>query len=113
MALGMYATPQHKSHRTIFEEVRDSDLPPTEKEIERLKGEAFVLVGAGGDAAGETLTHMAYHMLIHPTIIPRLRAVLDDVQPDRSAAVPLKTLEEIPLMASLSSSSKTKAKLQY
>lgn len=85
-------------HKTIFEELRDSDLPPQEKTIERLMDEGFILVGAGGESTAQTLTVLTFHLLNNPEIVLELRAELDKVMPDPESSVPWQTLEQLPFM---------------
>ena len=85
-------------HKTIFEELRDSDLPPQEKTIERLMDEGFILVGAGGETTAQTLTVLTFHLLNNHEILLELRAELDSIMPDPESSVPWQTLEQLPLL---------------
>lgn len=46
---------ENVKHRTIFHEIKDSNLPPSDKTPERLLGEATVLFGAGTETTARTL----------------------------------------------------------
>ncbi len=85
-------------HKTIFEELCDSDLPPQEKTIERLMDEGFILIGAGGESTAQTLTVLTFHLLNNPEIVLELRAELDKVMPDPESSVSWQTLEQLPFM---------------
>lgn len=87
-----------KMHKTIFEELRDSDLPAQEKTIERLMDEGFILVGAGGETTAQTLTVLTFHILNNREIFLELRAELDKIMPDPASSVPWQILEQLPLL---------------
>lgn len=47
---------EEKDHPTIFHELLQSDLPPQEKEVQRLRDEAQTILGAGLETAAWALT---------------------------------------------------------
>jgi len=73
-----------KTHKTIFEKLRDSALPPQEKPIERLTDEGFIHVGSGGETTAQTLAVLSFHLLNNPPVLKKLQAELD--QDDRYIA---------------------------
>ena len=85
-------------HKTIFEELRDSDLPPQEKTIERLMDEGFILIGAGGETTAQTLAVVTFHLLNNPETMLELRAELDKIMPDPESSVSWQTLEQLPYL---------------
>jgi len=87
-----------KMHKTIFEELRDSDLPPQEKTTERLMDEGLILTGAGGETTAQTLTVLSFHLLSNPEVLKKLRAELKQVMPDPNLSVPWQKLEQLPYM---------------
>ena len=90
-----------KMHKTIFEELRDSSLPPQEKTIERLMDEGFILVGAGGESTAQTLAVLTFHLLNNPGVLRELRAELDEIMPHPESSVPWQTLEQLPFLVRL------------
>ena len=87
-----------KMHKTIFEELRDSDLPRQEKTIERLMDEGLILVGAGGETTAQALTVLTFHLLNNRENFLELRAELDRIMPDPESSVSWQTLEQLPLL---------------
>ncbi|KAJ5815706.1 benzoate 4-monooxygenase cytochrome P450 [Penicillium riverlandense] len=85
---------KHAKHRTIFHDLLQSKLPPKELETDRLKDEAFILVGAGADSTANTIRAIAYHVCANPPIRERLYGEL-------KAAIPSPRLEEFPSIARL------------
>ncbi|KAG9941926.1 alcohol oxidase, partial [Aureobasidium melanogenum] len=83
-----------RSHRTIFEELRDSDLPPQEKTIERLMDEGFILVGAGGETTAQTLAVLTFHLLNNPLVLQKLQHELDTLMPNPEGQVSWQQLEQ-------------------
>lgn len=95
-----------KAHKTIFEELRDSDLPPQEKTIERLMDEGFILVGAGGETTAQTLAVLSFHLLNNPPVLGKLRAELDGIMPDPKLSASWQQLEQLPYLVRMPSSVK-------
>ncbi|KAF2257737.1 cytochrome P450 [Lojkania enalia] len=89
------------THRTIFEELRDSDLPPEEKRLQRVVDEAVLVVGAGSDTTSQTLAIMTFQLLKTPLVLQRLIAELDANITDPSNVPALHKLEQLPYLASL------------
>ncbi|KAK3170221.1 hypothetical protein OEA41_009607 [Lepraria neglecta] len=61
------------SHKNMFEELKDSDIPPQEKTIDRLNQEGFALILAGGDTSSQTLAYVSFHLLDNPEILKQLK----------------------------------------
>lgn len=91
------------THRTIFEELRDSDLPAEEKSISRLTAEAMTLIGAGSDTTATTLSTLAFHLLKTPRALEKLTAELDAAITDVRFPPPLPELEQLPYLVRVSS----------
>lgn len=85
-------------HRTIFSEILDSDMPPSEKETMRLGDEALVLVIAGADTTASTEAAIIYHMLSDAEMLGRLKAELKTVMPDPNQMPDASNLESLPLL---------------
>lgn len=86
------------TQRTIFEELRDSDLPPEEKSISRLTAEALTLIGAGSETTATTLATLTFHLLSTPRVLQKLTAELDAAIPDVRSPPPLQELEQLPYL---------------
>lgn len=84
--------------RTIFEELRDSDLPAKEKSISRLTSEALTLVGAGSETTATTLATLAFHLLDTPRVLQKLTAELDAAIPDARSPPSFQELEQLPYL---------------
>ncbi len=92
------ASSKNPRRKTIFEELRDSNLPPDQKAVDRLKEEGFILVLAGGDTSAKVLTTLTYHLLSNPNILRRLKAELVKAMPDPNASLPAIKLEQLPYL---------------
>ena len=64
---------ENASHRTIFHELRDSNLPPSEKTVDRLCDEGQLLTGAGSETTAKTLTTATFYLLEHKEGFRRLK----------------------------------------
>ncbi|KAF5500515.1 Cytochrome P450 monooxygenase sdnE [Colletotrichum siamense] len=67
--------------RTIFHMLRDSDLPPEEKTLQRLCDEAEILTGAGSETTAQTLTRILFYLKYVPDTLKRLREEIDAAMP--------------------------------
>lgn len=88
------------THRTIFEDIRDSNLPIQEKTTQRLLDEAVVMVGAAGEPPAFTLATLTFHLLNTPIVLERLVSELDTLMPDANASISLQALEQLPYLVS-------------
>ena len=88
------------AHKTIFEELYDSNLPPREKTIDRLNEEGFTLILAGADTSCATLTHISYHLLANPDILKTLKEELRVAMPDAQVPMSWQELEKLPFLVS-------------
>jgi cytochrome P450 len=79
---------------TIFEEYMRNKLPLSEKTEEVLFENAQMLVGAGFETTGFTLSTAHYHVLANPDVCRRLKKELTDIWPDNDATPPWTTLED-------------------
>ena len=90
------------SHKTVFNELLQSNLPPEELSVERLKHEAASITGAGIDTTKTTLSLASFHILDNPYILKRLRGELFSAMPDLSAPVPtVPELENLPYLTAI------------
>ncbi|KAF7954756.1 uncharacterized protein EAE97_000015 [Botrytis byssoidea] len=84
---------------TIVHAILESDeIPPSEKEFQRLFEEAFTLIGAGSDTVSNMLTNTHFHLLDNPQHLKTLRGELKSVMQDRYARACLKDLEGLPFL---------------
>lgn len=84
--------------RTIFHELLESDLPESEKGLERLWQEGQVVVGAGADTTANTLNTITYHLLANPSILKTLHDELKAAIPDPRVHATLKVVEQLPYL---------------
>lgn len=88
------------SSRTIFHALRDSDLPASEKTLERLCDEGEILTGAGSETTAQTLTRILFYLRYRPETLAMLRDELDDAFPDASAMLSWTELQQLPYLVS-------------
>lgn len=87
----------NKTHRTIFADLLESNIPESAKSIDNMTGEAQIVLGAGSVTTAHTLATMTYHMLANPDILARARKEITDVMPQSSHQPPdLHKLEALP-----------------
>lgn len=89
------------AHKSIFEELYYSNLPPQEKTIDRLNEEGFALILAGGDTTSATLTQLSYRLLANPDILKTLKEELKAAMPDTQVPLSWQELENLPFLVSL------------
>ncbi|KAK8875228.1 trichodiene oxygenase [Apiospora arundinis] len=90
--------------------IANSNLPPAEKELDRVIQEVGATLGAAYETTASTLRLVLYHVYSNPDILPRLRRELDDAFPIvlNHRAVPitfrtddLKQLEKLPYLGAV------------
>ncbi|CAN9170111.1 unnamed protein product [Alternaria alternata] len=89
------------SEHTIFHDLLDSDLPPNEKNLERLSQESQVIVGAGIDTVGNTLNAILFHLLDNPSTYIKLKAEIVSAMPDPYERQALVELEKLPYLTAV------------
>jgi cytochrome P450 len=67
---------------SIFRDLLESDLPPSEKTVYRLAGEAAGLIGAGSETTAWTLTVLTVHLLRNPKILAKVTTELEKMVQD-------------------------------
>ena len=85
---------------TIFHEILSSDLPASEKHAKRLGEEGFVVIAAGGETTGRTLTVATYFVLSNPRVLSTLKLELRNAMPLPYDKPKLKELEQLPWLVS-------------
>ncbi|MCJ1381084.1 hypothetical protein MMC17_004193 [Xylographa soralifera] len=89
------------SHPTLFHELIQSDLPESDKSVERLTGEALVIVGAGTITTSWTLAVATYHLLASPRVLAVLKNELKSAIPDPNIDMPLTVLDQLPYLTAV------------
>ena len=87
--------------RTIFHEMRDSNLPPEEKSMERFLEEANVFLGAGTETTARTICCTCFYLVDNPACLKKLREELWKVMPTADADVSLSQLEALPYLTAI------------
>jgi cytochrome P450 len=90
---------EKSTHRTVFQELIEGNLPPAEKNSLRLQGEASVVVAAGVVTTGWALSTAAFHIINNPSVFQTLRAELEAAIPDPDVKPRWTELEKLPYLA--------------
>lgn len=90
---------EKNSHRTIFHEILNSKLEPSELTQERLQMEAGSLVGAALETSKMTTALAIYYILAQPDVEKKLREELRTAMPDPSKILSVPELEQLPYLA--------------
>ena len=86
----------------LFSSICDSSLPDSEKDIERLAQEGFVMIVAGGETVSRVLSITMFYILSHPHVLQALREEIMTVMPDVNDIPPAKSLEKLPYLVTSS-----------
>lgn len=89
------------SHPTIFHDILESNLPATDKTVDRLAEEASSVVGAGMETTKWVLTVATFHLLDNPAELAQLKAELMGAMPDASHILPYSDLEKLPFLTAV------------
>jgi cytochrome P450 len=89
--------------QTIFQDIIQSNLPPSEKTPARLSAEANLLQIAGTETTARTLAVLMFHLIDNPAVLSRLRMEIASRTPTSSSGLRLAELEAIPYFVSLRS----------
>lgn len=85
-------------NENIFAALTDPDLPAEERTIGRLEDEGFVVLAAGTETTGYSLSVTMFYLLDNPDILSRLRDEIKTVMPEPTQCPPLSVLENLPLL---------------
>ncbi|XP_044721523.1 cytochrome p450 domain-containing protein [Hirsutella rhossiliensis] len=86
---------------TVFASLFKSDLPPSEKTLQRMTDEGFSLFAAGTETVSWALAVTTYHLLTRPAMLERLTAEVSQVV-DSSGELPSWTgLEKLPYLGAV------------
>jgi len=84
---------------SIFRHIVSSDMPDSERSIERLSREAMVLFGAGTATTARTMGFMCFYLLSNPHMNERLENELKDIMADFPENLPSwSDLEKLPYL---------------
>jgi cytochrome P450 len=89
------------THRSIFHEFLESDLPSHEKSFTRLLDEAQALVAAGSVTSAHYFFIVLYLILANRAVHTRLRRELAEAIPDPAAPSSLRDLEQLPYLSAV------------
>lgn len=84
---------------TIFRSLLLSDLPDSEKTLQRLHDEAISLVGAGLESVARAFNVTFFHILNNPPAHKRLQQELAEAAPDPANMPSWDTLQQLPWLA--------------
>lgn len=85
---------------TVFDAIDMSDLPPSEKDIDRQAQEAFTLVSAGTETTARVIAACLFQLVERPESLARVKEELLQVMPNAADQPELKTLEKLPYLVS-------------
>jgi hypothetical protein len=86
------------SSRTIFHTLRDSELPESQKTLERLCDEGQILTGAGSETTAQTLARLFFYLRHKPSVLVRLREELQQSIPMTSPVPSWVELQQLPYL---------------
>lgn len=83
---------------TIFERLTDPTLPPEERTFARIHDESAVILQAGTESIGRSLTVSAFYLAHQPSIREKLREELRSVLPTPTSTATWAQLEQLPYL---------------
>jgi cytochrome P450 len=90
---------KQRNQKTVIWELANSDsLPASEKTVKRLSSEGNIILGAGFETTGGTLSHLTYGVLNNPEIHRKLLKELEDAIPDPDNMPSHQVLEKLPYL---------------
>jgi cytochrome P450 len=89
--------------RTIFHDILDGKLSDSDKTIDRLTDEGFVLVVAGGETTARVLSALIFFLLSNPEWLEKVHEELDGAMHDPRVLSTWQKLEALPVLVSLQS----------
>jgi cytochrome P450 len=75
-----------------------SNIPDSEKEVDRITEEAYVILIAGTETTAGTMAVICYLLLTNPDILNKVRAELATVMPDAAKLPTCADLSSLPYM---------------
>jgi cytochrome P450 len=92
---------REKDGETILHGIMESDLPPSDKTVERLHQEALTIVGAGTETTGGTLDTITYYVLSNPQILKQLKAELTGAFPTPTDSISYEAARRLPYLSAI------------
>ncbi|KAM0326238.1 hypothetical protein ACHAQA_006835 [Verticillium albo-atrum] len=86
---------------SLIHQLFHSDLPFPDRQVDRLKDEANMIVSAGGETTALVLSRTVFHVLANPAVLQRLQTELRDAFPDSATIPNLSTLATLPFFAAV------------
>jgi cytochrome P450 len=90
-----------KDGETILHGIMESDLPHSDKTVDRLHQEALTIVGAGTETTGGTLDTITYYVLSNPPILKRLKAELTGAFPTPTDSISYEAARRLPYLSAV------------
>lgn len=95
------STGTEKSHRTIFSELLEADVPAEEKSVKRLTEEAQVIISAGATTTAHFLTLTIYHILANEEIHRKVQVELISATGASSGTPSMQDFEQLPYLSAV------------
>ncbi|KAK0390740.1 hypothetical protein NLU13_0243 [Sarocladium strictum] len=87
--------------RTIFHTLRDSDLPPHEKTLQRLCDEGEIMTGAGSETTAQTLTRIMFYICQVPDTLDKMRHELARIMTIHGGIPDIAELQALPYLSAV------------
>jgi hypothetical protein len=91
-------TKMEYSRPTIFHALRDSDLPPEERSLQRLCDEGEIFTGAGSETTAKALATIAFYLLADRATLQLLKDELTRAMPNAAQLISWSELEQLPYL---------------
>jgi len=95
---------QQSKRGTIFEKLTDPTLPTEERTLARVHDESGVILQAGTESIGRSLTISAFHLAHQPSMREKLREELRSILPTPTSTATWAQLEQLPYLVGITSS---------
>ena len=89
------------AHKTVFNSLLESRLPPEELSIIRLQQEAAGVIAAGIETLKMSLSLACFHLLSNRDLYQQLRRELESAFPDLANPLTLSELERLPFLTAV------------
>lgn len=86
---------------TVFGALLKSDLPPSEKALQRMTEEGFSLFVAGTETVSWTLSVITYHLLSKPHLLQKVTAEVSQVSTGEGEVPSWTELEKLPYLTAV------------
>ena len=84
----------------LFKSIYASSLPVSDKRVERIAQEGFVIVTAGGETTSRVLSMAMFFIVSNPHVLKQLLKEIMTVMPNANEIPPAKTLEGLHYLGS-------------